>query len=862
MAQLFVGRRFDIEEVLAATADPTIDVVLITGPPGVGKTALLDRCCNLLKTSVVRTAGLTPMSGVPLGALAHLISHDEAALAAQTLLLAPLISALSARLEPGCVLAVDDLHACDDLSIGVAAHLAATGNRTLLASARLDQGPHGAFASMLSAARTRVIRLGSFDQGQSDALVGSRLDGDVDDAVLAEVWRRAEGNALFITALLDAAILSGALRQELGTWVFAGPLAAPEHLHELLSGRVLAAGVQARHAGELLAAVQAVSLEIVEKAGLSVGMEQLEEAGIAEVGTVETATIARFVHPMYGEALRATMPETRRRRWLSRFVDIAELRADGSGSDAVRLAVLRMEAGMPASPDVLVHAARLARSGGDEHLAVRLGTAAMAAGPRTDAAMVVASAYYEMGMMAKAVQVARRALAVSEPGVDALGLALTLYEIELWGLGDERSAARMLYAEADRYPAGTPLIAEVFRVAEAHGLAFSGQPEQALKILDSLEFLDQAFPAIKALAGGARSVSLAQRADVTQAVEVSRSAHRDQIDSGYQTVASPPAQHLVTLSYALREYGSLVEATEVAKRAYAEALAARSYVTRAWAALNAANAYLYRGALAEAANWAARSSVPARAAQLADCYRLALTIQCVTSAQSGGDVAAVHSRLLSAPTGIGFLAAETAIGLAWVAWSGGASASAVAMLRAAQQRTRDDGIRSSEMYLIHERVRLGDTAGAWSRLVELDNGTPLAAARILFAQGCEQGDPDVLKSASEAFERLDAMLCGAEAAALASRHASGRQRGMLAMEVQRLLERCGTVVTPALAESAGADMLTVRERTIAEFAAKGASSAEIAGQLHLSIRTVDNHLQRVYWKLGIRSRRELVTALR
>jgi DNA-binding CsgD family transcriptional regulator len=106
------------------------------------------------------------------------------------------------------------------------------------------------------------------------------------------------------------------------------------------------------------------------------------------------------------------------------------------------------------------------------------------------------------------------------------------------------------------------------------------------------------------------------------------------------------------------------------------------------------------------------------------------------------------------------------------------------------------------------------------------------------------------------------VLCAAEAAAFASRHASGRQRGMLAMEVQRLLGRCGTVVTPALAESAEPDVLTVRERKIAELAANGASSAEIAGQLHLSIRTVDNHLQRVYWKLGIRSRTELVTVLR
>ena len=44
---------------------------------------------------------------------------------------------------------------------------------------------------------------------------------------------------------------------------------------------------------------------------------------------------------------------------------------------------------------------------------------------------------------------------------------------------------------------------------------------------------------------------------------------------------------------------------------------------------------------------------------------------------------------------------------------------------------------------------------------------------------------------------------------------------------------------------------------IARLAAAGASSKEIAGELVVSVRTVDNHLAAVYRKLGISSRAEL-----
>ncbi len=55
---------------------------------------------------------------------------------------------------------------------------------------------------------------------------------------------------------------------------------------------------------------------------------------------------------------------------------------------------------------------------------------------------------------------------------------------------------------------------------------------------------------------------------------------------------------------------------------------------------------------------------------------------------------------------------------------------------------------------------------------------------------------------------------------------------------------------PLLAESE-------RERELVELAARGWSNADIAGELVLSVRTVENHLQRAYRKLGVRGRSDL-----
>lgn len=53
--------------------------------------------------------------------------------------------------------------------------------------------------------------------------------------------------------------------------------------------------------------------------------------------------------------------------------------------------------------------------------------------------------------------------------------------------------------------------------------------------------------------------------------------------------------------------------------------------------------------------------------------------------------------------------------------------------------------------------------------------------------------------------------------------------------------------------------LTPREHEVLDLAAAGLTNPEIARELHLSVKTVGNHLQRILAKLGVRSKLEAVT---
>jgi DNA-binding NarL/FixJ family response regulator len=127
------------------------------------------------------------------------------------------------------------------------------------------------------------------------------------------------------------------------------------------------------------------------------------------------------------------------------------------------------------------------------------------------------------------------------------------------------------------------------------------------------------------------------------------------------------------------------------------------------------------------------------------------------------------------------------------------------------------------------------------------------------AKALDADDPELLDDISCRFEALGFVLYAAEAAATASL-AYGPRRRALALAAERragvLASQCEGAITPALRRSPR-NPLSVREEEIAALAAAGMTDKDIAGNLHLSVRTVHAHLRNIYSKLGVANRREL-----
>jgi DNA-binding CsgD family transcriptional regulator len=101
----------------------------------------------------------------------------------------------------------------------------------------------------------------------------------------------------------------------------------------------------------------------------------------------------------------------------------------------------------------------------------------------------------------------------------------------------------------------------------------------------------------------------------------------------------------------------------------------------------------------------------------------------------------------------------------------------------------------------------------------------------------------------------------ADAARAFRRAGRSREASAAAQRSRQLVKQCEGALTPALALVEEASPLTKREREVALLASQGLPSKDIAEKLFLSVRTVENHLQRAYEKLGVSGRDELARVL-
>ncbi|MDQ6524041.1 LuxR C-terminal-related transcriptional regulator [Nocardioides sp. LHD-245] len=843
-----IGRGEELERLRTALARSECHVLLIAGEGGVGKTHLLDVLAD--DADAVRAYGTAAMAGVPLSAMAHLVGPSSAAL---TAMVADVVRAVPA----GGVLAVDDLDQCDDVSLGVALRVARDHGRTLVATVRTRDGELPptirAFAHDLG---TELVTLPAFTREDTERFVQELLGDVVDAGIVQEVWSRTGGNALFIAQVIGEARHAGTLHHSSAGWVAHGSLSVPVRLRQALLARLEGEADEVREAAGFVAAVGRMTLEEVEGSARSADIDRLLDIGVL----VWDGPVLRFVHPLFAEVVWDGTSPLVRRRLLREQLALARSMPT---PDVVRIAVLGLDAGEPTEATWLLAAARLANAGGSAETARRLARAAVDLGTGDVAglaALVLAAALSELGRSAEAVVTLEQTLARIEPGPLAIALAVTAHKLIVWGTFDLAAAAAALRAEARRYPPGAPMVREAFAIAEADSRVYAVEVHRAQVLLDGID-LAALPPALRTLHSTTRAHVLTHLGRTGEALDLAAHTLQAELDHPEEVVPGTRDRLLTIASHAAREHGRYDLAVEYAERSHDGALRDGIVVGRAWGAVVASAAWAQIGDLDAAVMWARRALVAATACAMVDAERLAIAVLMVATGSRGRAVPAeLLARLAELPTGVGFLRHMMPIAHAWAEYGAGRLERARTVLRTGSDDARAADARITEAWILHERVRLGDRAGVAMRMAALELDSPLAEARLRLVTALDRHDGVGVLAAADAFLELGAVLAAAEAAAEGARLLTGRAAAAARRRAHELAARIGQPPTPMLV-GLPEDPLSPRERTVAELAADGASNAEIADRLHLSVRTVENHLSRVYAKLGVSSRAGLTAVL-
>jgi DNA-binding CsgD family transcriptional regulator len=324
---------------------------------------------------------------------------------------------------------------------------------------------------------------------------------------------------------------------------------------------------------------------------------------------------------------------------------------------------------------------------------------------------------------------------------------------------------------------------------------------------------------------------------------------------------------VVSLALALELAGQLEEADRLSIDWYDRA--AERSVHHAWLALVRMRMMLIRGDLPRAAGFAGEAAAMFDDLDNHAPLRWALAGQMLAAAQMDDRELAVRlAERLDAlgPAGVTFLETEVDRARAWLVAGDGRLDEARRALAGAAARAEANGVDALAAAAWHDVVRLGGRGEAPERLraIAARTESELCGARSAHADASAADDPSRLLDAAQRLETIGCMLLASEAAANAV--AAALRQGETATaraataRLRELRMRCSAAATPALAEVPMAS-LSPRERDVARLAASGLTSREIADRLDLSVRTVDNLLQRAYMKLGVSGRRELPDVL-
>jgi DNA-binding CsgD family transcriptional regulator len=843
--------------------------VLVCGPAGVGKTRLADEFLRIAQVAGRRhgrVTGSVSAAGIPLGALAHLVPPAVSGpRSGPVALFDGVATAFRAGSGTGpFVLLVDDLHLLDVTSLALVIELIEAGVVFLVGTVRTGEPVPDAVSALWRSGRLARVDLPELDRASVEEVLCTVLGGPVEAATVDEIHRIGQGNMLYVRELVRGAETSGRFVEDRGAWRLAGPPVGTAALVEVVETTMRKLPRAARGVLELLALVDTIGVADLDGILGTDILESLEAAGHVGVRADGRRLDVTLGHPLYGEVLRAQLPVLTRRRLLSEHADRLERHGARRRGDPLRIATWRLDATGSADPDLLLTAARLARHGHDFGTVRRLAGAALAATYTAEAGVLLGEALFELGAGDEAETVLAQAEAAVTDEADVVAVTGPRARNLMWGLLLPERALAVIQAARQRITGSAG--GDELRTVEARVLIHLGRPTEALTLVAPLAGAPDL--RIRALAAVPRASALTVTGRCETAAAVARDGYADQVRIDADQAMVPASIHVILEVYALIEAGRLAEAAD--RAAWGRDLAARerSGIGRVWFAYYLGRCALFAGRVSTAQRWLSEAAGLCRSGGHPWLCRLTMTAFAAAAAAAGDTEAARRAVEESGSYGdISHLHPEHELGRAWVAAATQDLAGARTILLAAAAEAGTNGQHSSEALLLHDVVRLGGAPRVAERLTELAVRCegPLVRGYAAHARAAAARHPDLLASVVEEFDELGAHLYAAEAAVAAAHAYQGRGRfrkaTLLHARASLLRRTCEGARTPGLVTAASITPLTDRERQIATLAADGVTSREIAVRLHVSARTVENHLQHAYAKLGVSTRVDLSAVL-
>jgi DNA-binding CsgD family transcriptional regulator len=857
-----VGRREELDLVFGWLRSADAGVVL-AGAGGVGKTRLAVEACVMVgeDLSVEWCVATRAAASIPFGPLAHLVVADRAT-GVLTDTLRETVAAIAARPHRTLV-AVDDAHLLDEASAALVHRLAVSRSAAVLVTVRDGEPVPDPVLSLWKDGLCGYVELQPLSQDETTELVTAALGGQVEGRSAERLWALTGGNALFLREVLRAGREDGALALTRGVWRWRGPIGAPRRLADLVHARLGWLDPAQRELLALVAFAEPVPLELLRSLADDAVLAGLGRRGLVAADGTDGSALVRLGHPLYGEVLRAEASTLEAVAVARRLAEAALATGFISGPHLRRVAAWALEAGVELPLEAVLAAAQEALAAADPSRAERLARLALDRRPSFAAALALARALEALQRHEEADAVSAEAIDLATRDEERAVAAMSRVQALHYGLGRVGEAEAVLRDVATVI--SDPAWRDVLAGHRAMTLAFAGHTEEAAAIaVPLLESPDERVR-LRALSPAASLLTLGGTTD--RVLTASAAC----VEPALRLRGELPAAPLWVAStrlLALLVAGELAEANSLLDL-IDQVDAAADAESRGFVHLARGRLALFEGrvvtaathlreavALLDDANTAGRQSW--------GLCLLAEALACMGDA--GGAQRAVEEADRAARPTTHLYDGDAARARAWALVAAGLMSDARDVLFTVAEANKARA-PVYELFALHDAVRLGtpsETAQDLAELAERIDGrwAPVFAAH---AKAARRDDASALDAVAVRFEQIGAYLLAAEAAAEAAaahRHAGRTGSATLAAaRTATLAAHCEGAMTPVLRHPQPDLGLTDREREIAVLAARGWSSPQIATRLVLSVRTVDNHLQRVYAKLGINRRNDLSSRL-